>query len=639
MEMVSITAKITALFMVLSLIVTPVIPGISMESTSAQGQDNKNVTEEEFIKALVEMLDVDMEVEADLADYLQAAQQVNLVDAEETERFGENEKITREQAYIFLIRSLNLADDYDEAILNRYKDHRSVSPAAKKSLAAVAQLGFLGDEQVIRPHAPLKQADLAQIINHYETAIDKIAIVHTNDLHGRVLYNADIGELGFAKIAQIVENTRNRYDDTFVFDMGDTFHGTNYVNMNRGLTAIEVMNAIGYDAMVPGNHDFNYGQDRLLEIAELVEFPIVSANVLKEGGEFLPPYQIVEKMGKKIALIGMVATDTPEKTHPDGVRGLSFEDEVEYTQKYVDVLKDEVDHIIVLSHSGYSTEAKIAEQVDGVDLILGGHSHTTIETPQKIGDTYVTQAYEHGKAVGFTTMLFYEGELIGVNGYLKRDINQLKEQPQVADLLARYKAEVEEALQKVIGTVDVFLDGAREKVRVQETNLGNLVSDAQRDYLGTDIAFTNGGNIRANIEPGEVKVEDIFTVLPFDNTLVKLELTGEQIRRSLEHSVRLYPSANGGFLHVSGMSFSFDPKKPAGERVMDVTVGEEPLNIEKTYTVATNDFLAAGGDGYTMFGEGTFIADTGELLSTVMINYIAEQKPIPGVEERIRVLD
>ncbi|MFA9560151.1 bifunctional UDP-sugar hydrolase/5'-nucleotidase [Evansella sp. AB-rgal1] len=629
------SSKFTILFMMFAVLFTPVLQGFTNESVSAKAQDNRNVSQEEFIKSLVEMLDVDMESEADLIDHLRVAQNINIVSRDEVETFAPNEKITREQAYVFLIRALNLANSYGTSILEQYRDYRTVSNSAKEYLAAASYLGFVGEEIVLRPNAPLKQQDLAYILSHYETNIDKIAIVHTNDLHGRVLYNPEIREMGFGKIAQIVENTRDSYENTFVFDMGDTFHGTNYVNFNRGMTAIAAMNAIGYDAMVPGNHDFNYGQDRLLEISDALEFPIVSANVLKEEGEYLPPYEILERNGKSFALIGMVATDTPEKTHPDGVRGLSFEDEVEYTQMYVDQLKDEVDHIIVLSHSGFYTDERIAEQVDGVDLILGGHSHTTIETPRKIGGTYVTQAYEHGKAVGFTTMLFYNDELIGINGHLKRDSDQLQEQPDIAGLLETYKAEVEEALEEVIGTVDVYLDGAREHVRIQETNLGNMVSDAQRDYLDTDIAFTNGGNIRASLNPGEVKVADIYTVLPFDNTLVKLELTGDQILRSLEHSVRLYPSQNGGFLHVSGMTFSFQPANPAGERVVEVIVGGEPLELERTYTVATNDFLAAGGDGYTMFGEGRLVANTGELLSTVMINYIADQKPIPGLEGRI----
>lgn len=630
--------KFTALFLILSLALTPALPGPVTDSVSAKGQDNKNVTQAELIKSLVEMLDMDFDSPADLSDYIQAAQRVNILEEDEAGDFAPNEKITREQAYIFLIRALNLADSYDTSVLSQFNDHRAVSDTAEESLAAAAELGFI-EGKVIRPNAPLKQKDLENIINHYETAIEKIAIVHTNDLHGRVLYNEAAGEMGFAKIATIAENVRANYENTLVFDMGDTFHGTNYVNFNRGKAAIDAMNAIGYDAMVPGNHDFNYGQDRLLEIAEDVDFPIVAANVLKEDGEFLPPYDIIESGGKQIALIGMVATNTPVSTHPDGVRGLSFEDEVEYTQMYVDMLEDEVDHIIVLSHSGYYTEANIAAEVDGVDLVLGGHSHTTIEVPELIGETYVSQAYEHGKAVGFTTMLFYEDELIGINGHLKRDRAELSEHPEIADVLAPYKQEVEEALQQVIGSVDVYLEGAREKVRVQETNLGNLVSDAQREYLGTEIAFTNGGNIRASIEPGEVKTEDIYTVLPFENTLVKLELTGDQIKRSLEHSVRSYPSQNGGFLQVSGMRFAFDPSKPAGERVTEVTVGGEPLDLDRVYTVATNDFLAAGGDGYTMFQEGTFIADTGELLSTVMMDYIAAGKPIPEADGRITILN
>ncbi|KAB3529166.1 5'-nucleotidase C-terminal domain-containing protein [Alkaliphilus serpentinus] len=614
----------------------------------------KEATRGEFVKALVKALGADLptienieeyrftDVDANLAPYVEAAYILNITNGISEDTFGTNEKITREQAYVFLIRALNLADSYDAAGVEKFEDANSISDWAKEFISAAIELGLAGGypDGTFKPAAVIKWGEMAKILNGYLIDIDRISIVHTNDMHGRINYNEDKGEMGLGKIATIVDDVKSKNANTLVLDMGDTFHGTNYVTFNEGMAAVEAMNAIGYQAMVPGNHDFNYGQDVLLELAGKTRFPIITSNVLKENGEnFLKPYTIVESMGKKIALVGVTATDTVVKTHPNNVIGLSFEDELATSSKYVEELEGKVDHIILMSHAGNTTDERIATEVEGIDVILGGHSHSTYEKPEKIGNSYVTQAYEYGKAVGVTNILYYNGKFIGVNGHLIRDNSSIEPKAEIVAIVDKYKAEVEVALQEEIAEVSVELDGARENVRVKETNLGNLIADAMRDVVDADIAFTNGGGIRASIDVGMITLEEVMTVLPFSNTVVKMELTGEQIKKSLEHAVRNYPEQNGGFLHVSGMTFKFDPSKEVGERVVEVFIGGEALDLEKIYTVATNDFVAVGGDGYEWLKKGKILTNTGELLSTTLINYLQTGVEIPTVEGRITVVE
>lgn len=622
--------------------------------TLANENPQKAVTRGEFITELLQTLNVDVahyenleeerfpDVSPELTPYVEAAITLGITNGISETSFGANEKITREQAYVFLIRALNLSSEYDTDIIETFRDSNEISSWSKQEIAAAIELGLLQGyaDRSLHPKANLHYHHMELILKRYHQNFERVSIVHTNDLHGRVLYNADNGEMGLAKMSSVINEVRMANPNTFVFDMGDTFHGTNYVNLNEGLAAVDAMNEIGYDAMVPGNHDFNFGSEHLVELNTLTDFPILSANVVNEetGETILPSYEIIEMAGKTYGLIGITAQDTVVKTHPNNIAGLTFNAETDVAAQYVEQLQDEVDHIILLSHAGYEIDKEIAEQVEGIDIILGGHSHTTIEKPELQHGTYITQAFEHGKALGVTHMIYFEDELIGVQGHLVRDQADLGEDAAVSAILDGYAAEVEEVYSQVIGTIDTDLNGARESVRVEETNLGNTITDAMRQVVEADIALTNGGGIRANIDAGQVTFGDVNTAFPFPNFVIALELTGEQILKSLEHSVRLYPEQNGGFLQTSGLTFSFDPSQPAGSRIVEAHVNGEALQLDQHYIVATNDFTAAGGDGYEWFTEGTLVADTGEYLSTVLIDYIRSGKPIPGVENRIQVV-
>ncbi|AJD92202.1 protein UshA [Jeotgalibacillus malaysiensis] len=602
------------------------------------------VTTEQFIIELVDELGIDLQTSTDLfpgvsedaSVYFEAALRTGILEEEDADGINPDRRITKEQAYTYLVKSLNLKDEYPDKYYKTFRDYRVISDEAEPYIAAAAGLGLVDTSDVtFKPRKFITTEDVNEMFELMDENITVMPILHTNDMHGRITFDEDEGHMGLAKVSTIVNEVRAENPDTLLFDLGDTLHGTALVNNFEGVPAINALTEMSYDAMVPGNHDFNFGHEYLEEVAESAAFPIISANILEDDQNFLDDYTIIERGGQTFGVVGVTATDTAVKTSPKNIEGIVFEDEVERTQDIVDEIEAEVDHIILLSHAGLETDVNIANEVEGVDLILGGHSHDTIETPVKYEHAYVTQAYEYTKAAGHTNLLFAGDELIGVNGFLYRDSEDKEEDAAISDIFVPYEEELAELLEVVVGNTPVVLDGERADVRTQETNLGNLITDAMRSTLDTDIALTNGGGIRASIDEGDVTRGEVEEVLPFVNTLVKMNVTGEQIMAALEHSVRLSPEPNGGFLHISGFSFEYDSSKAPGSRVTEVLVGGEPLDLEAEYTVATNDFTASGGDGYDMFSLNDVVFDSGELLSAVLTEALASGQPIPGVEGRI----
>ncbi|WP_158738236.1 5'-nucleotidase C-terminal domain-containing protein [Alteribacillus sp. YIM 98480] len=605
----------------------------------------EEISRDEFIKELMDTMDVPVDsweveethfndVDEEFAPYAEAALELGITNGWTEKEFGTEKSVTGSQALLLSLRALQLENAnnmYDSAIKNG------------KHRGKAAQLGLLQNYESgpFRPNHPITEEQMDELFDRYENNFERLTFVHTNDVHGRLAADEENGEMGLAKIATIADKIENESKSSLVVDLGDAFHGTNVVNFNEGEAAADIMNEIGYDALTAGNHDFNYGYERLLELDDRTDFPVLSGNVVytESGEEFLTSTHQVKVLDKTIALVGLTAADTPISTHPDNVDGLTFEDEVDAAHELVEEAEKEADHVVLLTHNGYSVDQEIAEKVDGIDLILGGHSHTRIESPEKHGDTFISQAYEHSKAAGITHMVFHNNELLTVNGHLIRDHEELEPDPEVEQTISTYEKEVEEQLSEVIGTIDTTLDGTRELVRTQETNLGNLVTDAMREMTDADIAITNGGGIRDNMEAGDVTLQDVLTAFPFPNTVVAIELTGEQIIEAIEHGIRMYPEQNGGFPHISGAQFTFDPSQEPGARIQEFTINGETLDEHETYVAATNDFLAAGGDGYESFTEGETIFESGEVLSDVISEYITAGKTIPEVDGRIISLD
>lgn len=481
-------------------------------------------------------------------------------------------------------------------------------------VTGIASLGAVGPRIRVR---------YANDIVKNEISEKHIIIVHTNDTHGRV--EAGTG-MGFARInSKIKELKENNPGRVLVLDAGDTLHGQTILSISEGESMVEIMNLIGYDAMAAGNHDFNYGQDRLLELEGLANFPILAANVLKaDGTPLLTPYIIKELAGVKVAIFGLATPETLYKTHPDNVQGLTFKDPVATAGEMVKELKDKADVIIALSHLGLDegSEVKssdIAAQVKGIDIIIDGHSHTVIDGGMKVNNTTITQAGEYAKYVGIVDLKVGDDKKVSISAQLldMEEADLIPEDQQVLDLLAEIKEENSVITSEVVGNTDIKLDGERNHVRSNETNLGNLIADAMKAVANADIALTNGGGIRASINIGEITKGEIITVLPFGNFVVSKEVSGADIMLALENGFSKYPAYDGRFPHISGMRVVFNPTKPEGSRVVEVCVGNAPLDVNRTYKLATNDFLAAGGDQYTVFADNEVLGEFGTLEEVV----------------------
>lgn len=445
----------------------------------------------------------------------------------------------------------------------------------------------------------------------------KITIIHTNDTHSRLV--GTNSEIGFAKIATLIKETKAANPNTLVLDAGDTLHGMPIVNISKGENALKVLEAAGYDYMTLGNHDFNYGQERLLELKDLSKVGMLSANILNEKGEYLfTPYVIKEIGGVKVGIFGLTTPETAYKTSPSNVTGITFADPIEVSNKMVAELKDKADVVVALVHIGLDessvvTSKQIAEKVNGIDLIIDGHSHTKLESGMLVNDTLIAQTGNYDQNVGIIQVGVQDGKVVNKTaGLLSAEAAaETVPDPALVKIIEDINEANKETFSKVVAKTDILLDGVRENVRTKETNLGNLSADAVRAAAGSDIGFVNGGNIRVSLEPGDITLGRLAELFPFGNTVQVKKITGEDLIKVLEQSVSGYPAAQGGFLHVSGMKFVFDPAKEVGSRVVEVTVGDKPLTNDAEYTVAINDFLGIGGDGYTVFKEYPIYSEVG----------------------------
>jgi len=486
-----------------------------------------------------------------------------------------------------------------------------------------------------------------------------VTILHTNDTHAHLEsfqpYKQPL-QGGVARRKTAIEAVRAEGGNVLLLDAGDVFQGTLYFNQHKGLADAWFMNEMGYDAMAVGNHEFDAGQQVLADFIDAVNFPLLSANLDFSGTDILrgkvKPWVILEVGGEKIGIFGLT---TPEvKIISNMGEGIEVLDVFESAKKAVAELEAQgINKIIGLSHASYKLDKEIAAAVSGIDVMVSGHSHTPLgDMPGAVDDypTVVTapdgnpvlivSAWEWGRYLGRLDVTFddagvvqsYEGKPIFID-------ESIPEDPDFVAKLAEFAAPIEQLKNTIIGQTAVELVGEKALVRSQETNLGNLVCDAILWKTAPDntvIAIQNGGGIRASIPPGDVTMGQILEVLPFGNQIVDLDLTGEQIIAALENGVSQYEETKGRFPQVGGLSYTFDPSKPVGSRIISVEVGGVPIDKTATYRVATNDFMFGGGDGYDMLAQGTNVYQTGLLLSDALAEYIQAHSPVnPTVEGRI----
>lgn len=427
----------------------------------------------------------------------------------------------------------------------------------------------------------------------------ELRILYLNDFHGfarpHQTGDSKTPRGGASWLASRAKQLGKEKPSLFVA-AGDMIQGDIWANLFRGESVIKLLNSMGLDVMVVGNHEFDFGQQILIQRIREAKFPMLGANVI--GLEGLGKHTMKEIGGVKVALIGVVTVDTPFATHPRNVAGLRFEEPEEVLKALVKRLCPEAELLVVLSHCGYAKDREIAQRVPGIDLIIGGHSHTRLERPVKIGSTLIVQAWEHGKALGVLDLGLEGKEIRKWEGWLE-DIwpDRWEPDPIVEEVINHYSRRISDLMGEVVGEAIVDLDG--NSVRHEETNLGNLVADVVREFSGAQVAIINGGSIRRGIPSGPVTMEQIYGALPFENYVVAIKLKGAELWRTLEHG--LSGRGSGRFPQVSGLKVVYSPQAPSEKRLRGVWVGGEPIEMDKEYVVAVNDFIAAGGDGYKVF--------------------------------------
>lgn len=496
-----------------------------------------------------------------------------------------------------------------------------------------------------------------------ETMEGDIVILHTNDVHGA------IG--GYAKVAALKDAYEARGAYVLLLDAGDFIQGDPTVSVSQGAAAVELMNLAGYDGATLGNHEFDYGYENLSTLAEAAEFPIMALNVLKSvqvsfGGSVssmeLPIFEdytiFTAPDGTKIGVFGLDTPETATKAHPAKLQGVSFlsgQELIDSVRAEVQLLEDaHCEYIVCLGHLGIddasagSRSIDLLQNVAGIDVFIDGHSHSTLEEVNAavesagITETVLTSTGTKLESVGVVTI--HDGAISAETIPLS---SLTEEDAAVAARAAEIQQQIDRDYGAVFAVSEVTLNGERAPGnRTEETNLGDLICDAmvwgaEKNGQSVDGAINNGGGIRASIAAGDVTKRDINAVLPFGNTLTIVEVTGAQLLEALEASTFCTPEELGGFPQVSGMEFTvdtavaYDPGdlypgstyyEPASiGRVNIQTVGGEPFDPEDTYFIATNDFVAAGGDTYYAFAAAGTCYDLGLPLDEIVMDYISQE--------------
>lgn len=498
-------------------------------------------------------------------------------------------------------------------------------------------------------------------------------IIHTNDVHGRILEEKNV--IGDAKAAAVIEEERAKVENTIVVDAGDAFQGLPISNSTKGEDRANIMNQVGYDAMAVGNHEFDFGMEQAIKYKETLNFPLLSANTYVNGARVFEASTIVDKtptvVGDEFVVIGVTTPETATKTHPKNVEGVTFADPITEVNKVIDEVEARAladnrvyNNYIILAHLGVDTTTPVEWRGSTLAqalsensklagkrvIVIDGHSHTVESTTYGNNVTYnQTGSYLNniGKVTLKSNQLLAEAGLISAAD-AKTVTPNAKIEALVAEIKAKYEAE---NAQVVIANNPVELNGERSNVRVRETNLGNAVTDALYAYgqtgfsNKTSLAVTNGGGLRATIAKDQpVTKGDIIAVLPFGNIISQITVTGQQIAdmfaKSLSATLQAdketgapvldenglpLMEASGGFLHISGAQVFYDTTLPADQRVLLIGILNpetglyEELDPTKTYYLATNDFLAAGGDGYTMLGGAR---EEGPSMDSVFADYL-----------------
>ncbi len=483
-----------------------------------------------------------------------------------------------------------------------------------------------------------------------EVGDGELIILHTNDFHGSLLPMEDktvsgtmetVG--GAAYLAGEIERLNAQYPGKVILlDCGDIAQGTAISNYYAGEPVIRYMNYMKYEVMAMGNHEFDWGKAKLQEMLKKAQFPVICANLIEESTGKLPPYVkpyvIIERNGIKAGLIGVISSHTPAMCNPKHIKGLKFLEPQEPIRQSIKELRAKgVKVILLISHLGIEVDREIPREIPGITAIIGGHSHTVMKTPEKVNDTVIVQAGYNGKYLGNLHLKIKKetGELISYNAdhelipIIDRNITP---DSHVEEMLKPYRAKVDPIMNQTIATAtDDFINKPPEGYA--DTPLGNLVTDAVRQTYNAELVVYNTEGIRAPLHKGSITKGAIYTMLPFDNAIVTLDLPGNVIIEFLE-----YYCANFKCAQVSGATFTYYPKRDRSLRIENLLINGKPLDEKKEYRVGTVDFLYFTATDLQALKKGKNFAYD-DIARNVVEAWIKKARTVsPSPERRIRLI-
>ncbi|MHB0958565.1 MAG: bifunctional metallophosphatase/5'-nucleotidase [Pirellulaceae bacterium] len=458
----------------------------------------------------------------------------------------------------------------------------------------------------------------------YDTTMTRLTILHTNDLHGHLTaWQGWEGEFkgrtlgGAAQLATAIAQIRSAAPHSvLLLDAGDLIGDSMIADLTEGSALIRIFNHLGYDAMTLGNHEPDFGIAALRQRIKEAQFPFLAANLVSQSNQepFVAPY-VIKKVGDvSVGILGLTYPKTPWTTAPQNVAEVTYQDPVSALEQQLPQMRRQgVELIVVLSHLGLSEDKRLAETVQGIDVIVGGHSHNRMEQAEKIGDTLIVQAGAHGADLGRLDLTLQDGKIaMQQHALIALDHQKFRPDEPTERLLLELLTPHAKVLDEQVGTAADWLvraqtiAGQQARKRDEESPVDSLFADIVREELSADIAFLPGVGYGVAIPPGPITAAQLRQLLPHDGALITVRLAGAEVLDVLEQALENVFSANpklrvGGMIQVSGLRFGYDPSREKGRRVVHVELVQDAWNPDREYSVATNSMLAKGGHNQATF--------------------------------------
>lgn len=488
-----------------------------------------------------------------------------------------------------------------------------------------------------------------------------ITILHTNDLHGHLtswrgwddeLKDQEVG--GADRLASAIAQVRSESPQVLLLDAGDLIGDSMIAKLSQGEALLKVFEKLDYDAVVIGNHEPDFGGELLKRRIERASFPVLAANIRDKDTEDLiaRPY-FTRRLGEvSVGVFGLAYPKTEWTMAPKNVKALIFEDPREAVKRSVSELRKQgAELIVALTHLGLGADIELAEQVDGIDVIVGGHSHNRMEEAHVVGQTLIVQAGAHGSDLGRLDLLVENGRIVEHRRVLYPLLAQdFSASPETAALIEEIFAPHHEALEEIVGKADAWLiraqtlAGQEPRKRDQQSPVDSLFADILRETTGADVTFLPGVGYGVAIPPGPITAAQLRQLIPHDGHVVTMRLSGSELREILEQAVENVFTNDldqkvGGMIQVSGLRFGYDPDRPRGKRILEIQLDGAELSAEREYCVATNSMLAGGGHRQETFTRGREVQRHDRQYETIKRHFQQQQSVTPPADTRIRQLE